>query len=69
MNGPPDAKEAARRLLHEQLRVVSLEAYGCEHLPLAVRAAGALLQFALGMDGARGNNAGERGAPVETIGP
>jgi DNA mismatch repair protein MutS len=36
---------AARRLLREQLRVASLEAFGCEHLPLAVRAAGALLQY------------------------
>jgi len=36
---------AARRLLHAQLRVVSLEAFGCEHLPFAVRAAGALLQY------------------------
>ena len=36
---------AARRLLREQLRVVSLEAFGCEQLPLAVRAAGALLQY------------------------
>ena len=36
---------AARRRLHEHLHVVSLEAFGCAHLPLAVSAAGALLQY------------------------
>lgn len=36
---------AARRRLHEHLRVVSLDAFGCAHLPLAVSAAGALLQY------------------------
>ena len=36
---------AARRCLHEHLRVVSLEGFGCAHLPLAVSAAGALLQY------------------------
>ena len=38
-------ESAARRRLHEHLGVVSLEAYGCAHLPLAVSAAGALLQY------------------------
>ncbi|HLA24606.1 MAG TPA: DNA mismatch repair protein MutS [bacterium] len=36
---------AARRRLHEHLRVVSLDAFGCAHLPRAVSAAGALLQY------------------------
>jgi len=36
---------AARRRLHAHLRVISLEAFGCAHLPLAVSAAGALLQY------------------------
>ena len=37
--------ETAREGLLEHLGVVTLEAYGCEHLPLAVRAAGALMAF------------------------
>jgi len=36
---------AARRHLQDHLRVVSLDAFGCAHLPLAVSAAGALLQY------------------------
>ncbi len=36
---------AARSRLLERLRVRSLEGLGCEHLPLAVRAAGGLLQY------------------------
>ena len=35
----------ARRTLLEHFGVTSLEAYGCENLPLAVRAAGALLAY------------------------
>ena len=33
-------EEIARERLREQFGVATLEAYGCEHLPLAVRAAG-----------------------------
>ncbi len=36
---------AARNELLIQFRVKSLEGFGCEHLPLAVRAAGGLLQY------------------------
>ncbi len=35
----------ARRTLMQQFRVVSLEGFGCEALPLAIGAAGALLQY------------------------
>ncbi len=35
----------ARRALHDQFRVQSLEAFGLEDRPLALRAAGALLQY------------------------
>jgi DNA mismatch repair protein MutS len=35
----------ARRALLEHFRVVSLEGFGCEHLPHATAAAGALLQY------------------------
>jgi DNA mismatch repair protein MutS len=35
----------SRRVLHEHLHVVSLDAFGCADLPLAVSAAGALLQY------------------------
>jgi len=37
--------ETARRALLEQFEVESLAAFGCEHLPQAVRAAGALVQY------------------------
>ncbi|MFC1935301.1 DNA mismatch repair protein MutS [Chloroflexota bacterium] len=37
--------EACRRLLLEHLGVASLEGYGCEHLSLAIRAAGALFVY------------------------
>ncbi|MBI4199605.1 MAG: DNA mismatch repair protein MutS [Chloroflexi bacterium] len=37
--------DSCRRLLLEHLGAVTLESYGCEHLPLAVRAAGALLTY------------------------
>ena len=36
---------AARQLLLEHLGVATLEGYGCEQLPLAIRAAGALLAY------------------------
>ncbi len=38
--------EAARNLLQEQFRTKSLDAFGCEAYPLALGAAGALLQYA-----------------------
>ncbi len=38
-------EETARRALLELLGVENLEGFGCEHLPLAVRAAGALVQY------------------------
>ncbi|MDX2214407.1 MAG: DNA mismatch repair protein MutS [Oculatellaceae cyanobacterium bins.114] len=41
---PFSPAEARQRLL-EQFRVRSLEGMGCEHLPLAVRAAGGLLEY------------------------
>lgn len=41
---PFSAGEAKARLLHK-FKVRSLEGMGCEHLPLAVRAAGGLLQY------------------------
>ena len=41
---PFQVAEARQRLL-ERFRVRSLEGMGCEHLPLAVRAAGGLLQY------------------------
>ena len=37
--------ESSRRLLLEHLSVATLEGYGCDHLPLAIRAAGALLAY------------------------
>ncbi len=37
--------ESARRALNEHLHVATLDAFGCEHLPLAVAAAGAVLQY------------------------
>jgi len=37
--------ENARELLLDHFGVASLEGYGCAHLPLAVRAAGAVLQY------------------------
>ena len=37
--------EAARQLLLEHLGVATLEGYGCDQLPLAIRAAGALLSY------------------------
>jgi DNA mismatch repair protein MutS len=46
---PYDARafreEAARERLREQFGVTTLEAFGCEHLPLAVRAAGAVVAY------------------------
>jgi len=36
---------AATETLHEQFGVVNLEAFGCAHLPLAVRAAGAIVRY------------------------
>ncbi len=36
---------AGRRILREHFRVVSLDAFGCEGLPAAIAAAGALLQY------------------------
>ena len=43
----PDAfhREWARESLMSHFGVASLEAYGCEHLPLAVRAAGAIIDY------------------------
>ncbi|HEY7983630.1 MAG TPA: DNA mismatch repair protein MutS [Ktedonobacterales bacterium] len=38
-------EEAARAALCEQFAVASLAAYGCEHLPLAARAAGAIVAY------------------------
>ena len=37
--------ESSCRLLLEHLSVATLEGYGCDHLPLAIRAAGALLAY------------------------
>ncbi len=37
--------DAARRALNEHLHVATLDAFGCERLPLAVAAAGAVLQY------------------------
>jgi DNA mismatch repair protein MutS len=46
---PYDARafreEIARERLREQFGVATLDAYGCEHLPLAVRAAGAVVAY------------------------
>ncbi|MBW4654380.1 MAG: DNA mismatch repair protein MutS [Kaiparowitsia implicata GSE-PSE-MK54-09C] len=42
---PPFLQSEARQRLLERFRVRSLEGMGCEHLPLAVRAAGGLLQY------------------------
>ncbi|HEX9067501.1 MAG TPA: DNA mismatch repair protein MutS [Ktedonobacterales bacterium] len=38
-------EDLARERLREHFGVTSLEAFGCEHLPLAVRAAGAVLHY------------------------
>ncbi|WP_419414035.1 DNA mismatch repair protein MutS [Pontibacter sp. JAM-7] len=38
--------DSANRLLCQQFEVQSLQAFGCEHLQLAIRAAGCLLQYA-----------------------
>src|SRR6185437_556276 len=38
-------EDVAREGLREQFGVVSLEAFGCERLPLAVRAAGAVVAY------------------------
>lgn len=35
----------ARETLHDHFGVTSLEGFGCEHLPLAIRAAGAIVQY------------------------
>lgn len=35
----------AREALHDHFAVTSLEGFGCEHLPLAIRAAGAIVQY------------------------
>jgi len=37
--------ENARRVLHEQFEVASLEGFGCEGKPLAIRAAGAVIYY------------------------
>jgi len=37
--------ETARQLLLEHFEAASLEGYGCAHLPLAIRAAGAILHY------------------------
>ncbi|HUT20199.1 MAG TPA: DNA mismatch repair protein MutS [Anaerolineae bacterium] len=37
--------ETARRVLHEQFEVASLEGFGCEGKPLAIRAAGAVIYY------------------------
>ncbi|MFA4837063.1 MAG: DNA mismatch repair protein MutS, partial [Dehalococcoidia bacterium] len=37
--------ETARRTLLDYFEVASLEGYGCDHLPLAIRAAGAIVQY------------------------
>jgi len=37
--------EAAERILIDHFSVASLEGYGCAHLPLAVRAAGAIIRY------------------------
>ncbi len=37
--------ETARQVLLDHFAVASLEAYGCAHLPLAIRAAGAILHY------------------------
>jgi len=44
---PPSAfdYESARQLLLDRFRVVTLEPFGCAHLPLAVRAAGAIVEY------------------------
>ncbi len=46
---PYDARafreEVARERLREQFGVATLEAFGCEQLPLAVRAAGAVVAY------------------------
>src|SRR3990167_4116872 len=39
-------KQVAERLLKEQLQVFNLQSYGCESLPLAITAAGCLLNYA-----------------------
>jgi DNA mismatch repair protein MutS len=41
----PFSQNEARQRLLEKFRVRSLEGMGCEHLPLAVRAAGGLLEY------------------------
>lgn len=41
----PFVQAEARQLLLQRFRVRSLEGMGCEHLPLAVRAAGGLLEY------------------------
>jgi DNA mismatch repair protein MutS len=37
--------DAARRILLDHFQIASLEGYGCAHLPLAIRAAGAILHY------------------------
>ncbi|MEE8472877.1 MAG: DNA mismatch repair protein MutS [Dehalococcoidia bacterium] len=37
--------ETARRLLADHFGVTTLEGFGCEHLPLAIRAAGSILHY------------------------
>ena len=41
----PFTQAEARSKLLEKFRVLSLEGFGCDHLPLAVRAAGGLLEY------------------------
>lgn len=45
MEGHAGQVETARRALNEHFRVATLDAFGCEGLPLAIAAAGAALQY------------------------
>ena len=45
MNPWPFGKDAARQVLLDHYGILSLEAFGCESLPLAVGAAGAILDY------------------------
>jgi DNA mismatch repair protein MutS len=37
--------EGARQILTEHFKVVNLEGFGCDHLPLAIRASGAIIHY------------------------
>jgi DNA mismatch repair protein MutS len=45
LSGPALGPAAARDLLLDYFEVLSLEGFGCEHLPLAVQAAGGIVQY------------------------